>query len=289
MISAVGIGLFTLKVKILKSLPPPPKEPPIAQEIYAKFCKDSPWICTPPKEPSPPAINNAACHVAFSVNAEPVARLYGRHDIRATPNASISFDFQELFYEWKASFSVNRKTTRLIVKINHLTEADVVNVLPALSQVSDPTPEWFSGFRETARTKPDYYSRTITVGDLARGGRVTISLRRALDVPELSPVNVVRVEDARTESCSAMIPAFHEDAEAKAISTQTLALANFKYGQADGSSRALPLRRDPGDVGANEVQATIEARCKNSTCTEAIASHLEVHMGKPPSEYFKPH
>jgi hypothetical protein len=109
-----------------------------------------------------------------------------------------------------------------------------------------------------------------------------------LHSPEISPGSAVRIEDARTENCSAIISAFDENAEAKAISNRALALANFKWGQADGSSRALPLGSDPGDVASNEVQATVEARCETSTCDKVTVNQLEVHMGKPPNEYFKP-
>jgi hypothetical protein len=271
---------------------PKPNEPATPEQIADEICKHSPYLCTPPETEPPPIITHeAACHLNFSVSAEPIARLYGRHDIRATPNTQLPIDFQELFYEWKASFSINLKTSEFSVKIDHLTDVDVVTVSPAaLSQVSEPSPEWFSGFKEPSRTKPDYYSRLITVSNLPKGDKVVISLRRALGTTEISPVNMVKIEDARTENCAAVIPVFDENVEAGAFNAKLQALAGFKYGQLGGQPRALPLGHDPGDVGPNEVEATVEARCKNPTCTQTVVGHLEVHMGKPPGEYFKqPH
>jgi hypothetical protein len=173
----IGICL----VWILRVLPLP-REASSPAEVVDELCKRSPWLCASPQNPAPTSVvgGEKTCHLKFAASTEAVARLYGRHDIRATPNTRLSIDFQELFYEWKASFSTDRKTSQLSVKINHLTDADIVTVSPAaaLSQISDPNPEWFSGFKESARTRPDYYSRLIAITDLAKGDRVTILLRR---------------------------------------------------------------------------------------------------------------
>jgi len=266
-----------------------PPEAPSAATIYQTFCTNSPWLCQRP-EAAVAASNLSSegiCHLIVSQSANPVTRLYGIHDMRSAPNGNMSLDFQELFYEWKATFAVDRSTPQFTVKINHLTKDDVLSVEPPVGKLSAPLPEWFSGFPENARTKPDYYSRTITFTNLVKGDKPTISMRRALDSPEVSPVNIVRVEDARTPECSAVLSKLDDVKVAKETTAQLTALASFPYGQADGSSKPLPLRRDPGDVRENEIEATVEARCQNPTCTKAIMGHLEVHMGKPLNQYFK--
>lgn len=270
---------------IIKSLPPSPPSPPTAAQIYDEFCKRSPWLCGSriQAQNEPQFTPQEACHLQFHIAAGGVARLYGRHEIPTTTVANLSIDFQELFYEWNASLIAAEPINHLTVKINHLTEADIVTVIPASQTlISEATPEWFSGFREPARTKPDYYSRVITIDALAKGDKAAILLRRALDRAEVAPEQVVRIDDARTNKCSLPPNKFEEKMAAKKVNGQLQGLANFRWGQVGGPPRALPLRHDPGDVEKNEVQATVEARCKNPTCTQLNVGRLEVHAGKVP-------
>lgn len=268
---------------------PKPKEPTTPEQLTEALCLRSPWLCSPPQPaqaPSviyPPPSAAPVCRLKFSTATEPVARLYSRHPIPNALKANLSLDFQEMFYEWRSSLTITRTTKLVAVKLNHLTESDLITVSPASrSEISDLTPEWFSGFREPARTKADYYSRLIRVSDLASSEKVTISLRRALDVPQISPILAVRIDDARAENCSAPASNFDENQAASDFNSKAKALAEFRYGQVDGPPHPLPMGRDPGDVGKDEVQATIEARCKNPSCTQIVVSHLEVHTGQIP-------
>jgi hypothetical protein len=266
---------------------PRPQEPLTSGQVVETWCKRSPWLCAPPDQSQPqqtttvvPPTTNA-CRLKFAIATSPVARLYSRHEMPSASKANLTFDFQELFYEWKATLSVPRKFDQLTIKIDHLTEADVVSLSPASqATVQDAKPEWFSGFSEPVRTRADYYSRVIVFNNLSKGDALVVSLRRALQAPQISPVNAVRIVDARARDCSASALNFDENAAADAFNLRARALAEFKYGQVDGPPRPLPLGRDPGDVGKDEMQATIEARCRNDSCTQMVASHLEVHTGR---------
>lgn len=287
-----NLALICLMAALLgevSHLLPKPQEPLTSEQVVETWCKRSPWLCAPPEQAQPQQTttvlpsNTNACRLKIATAAQPVARLYSRHEIPSTSKANLTFDFQELFYEWKAILSAPRQLNQLAIKIDHLTETDVLSVSQASqSTVQEAKPEWFSGFSEPVRIKADYYSRVITFKDLSKGEVVVVSLRRALEVSQISPVNAVRIDDARARGCSPPALGFDENAAADAFNLQAKALAEFKYGQVDGPSRPLPLSRDPGDVGKDEMQATIEARCKNPACTQMVASHLEVHTGRVP-------
>jgi hypothetical protein len=220
------------------------------------------------------------CQIRISVTPGAIARLYARRDITSKPNAELLFDFQEIFYQWRADLFVDHLTQQLLVRISHLGEKDTIATSPSLSSVGAAQSEWFSGFQEPSRDKPDYYARVIKLENLAKGETVRIIVRRALELPDVAPVSVIRLDEVRsTESCLPQIPTFDEESESRIASAQAKTLALFRYGRQNADPAPLPLAHDPGDVASNELQATVEASCKNPECDHVVIKNLEVHMG----------
>jgi hypothetical protein len=286
-IPLVAISLFVLRDLIIRHMPaPPPTAEEIAKANVKALCQSSPWLCKEPEAPviSQGNIHASACHINISESADAVTRMYTLHNIGDNPRMNDTPQFQELFYEWKASLSVDRNIKELFVKVNHLLEGDVVATTPAIANIADPKSEWMSGFQERAKPKPDYYSRIITFHSLSKGDQASIVVRRALDYPAIGQTGLIRVDDARTPDCSARIPQMSQTEESKkttVISARLMQLANFKWGRHDGPSAPLPLGRDPGDTGDNS-EFTIEGRCQNIACDHVTVGQLEVRIGKRP-------
>jgi len=221
------------------------------------------------------------CHVVPSVQSRIVARLYAREDIRGTPEGNINFSFQELFYEWKLTLLPDRPTKRISGRIDHLKGDDRFRVVPDDATLSPLQPRWFSEFPEPARKVPDYFARSFDV-QASRDHPAIIAVRRPLSAPAISEVDIVVLGDLRSLDCKVEPATSDVKAEAIRLSQQATALAQSAVG-----GLPLPIRSDPGDVAVEEVQATVEAWCQTDTCERRTLGQLEVHMGRPPEEYFK--
>lgn len=225
------------------------------------------------------------CKIIAEVNTTVVSRLYSRKDIDVLvpPSASLDFGFQELFYEWSLTLLPTRDVAEIALQIDRLEANDRVQVIPQHATLSELHPRWFSGFPEPQRDKPDYYSRTVRFENLPRGQRAVVRIRRQLHDTTLSEAHLIHVGDLRSSGCSIQRPRYNSKADSERLSGQLKTLANWQY---DGHA-PLALRRDPGDVTPEEVQATGEARCKAQDCRELLIGQLEVHMGKSPDQLFR--
>jgi hypothetical protein len=54
-----------------------------------------------------------------------------------------------------------------------------------------------------------------------------------------------------------------------------------------GEAQPVPIRRDPGDINEHEIQATVEVRCKDDSCSNMEMRQLEARLGKSPYQYEK--
>lgn len=225
------------------------------------------------------------CFVEASIRSEVVSRLYARGIVSTEGDQSLPVEFQELFYEWSVHLTPTIELPSLVAEIDHLEEGDLIKTMPDTANLSGPNAKWFSGFPEPARTKGDYYAQTVTFHDLRKRETAFVSLRRRLEQTSIPDLYVPRLADMRVARCSTPLPMYQPGVEALRFSQQAKALANFRYGRQIGPPRPVPVRNDPGDLSPNEVQATVEARCKDDECTAVIIGNLEAHVGKPAKEH----
>lgn len=215
------------------------------------------------------------CRIETGIYTDIVARFYARtniNNLKTVKNLEIPFTSQELFYEWKLTVLPNRDDIGPIVRLDHIQENDRISTVPADAIVSEILPQWASGFPETSRRKPDYYSYVIRFEMLAKDQEAVIKIRRPLKTLLISEENLIRVGEVRAGSCR--ITPFHYSSlkDVERLMYQAKALAE------------LPIRPDPGDVTSEEVQATIEIICAMEDCTKRTIRQLEADMGKSPQQ-----
>jgi len=216
-----------------------------------------------------------------------VSRLYSEDAF--DPEAkeqSFKFTFQELFYEWRLSFTAPELLHKLSFELHHLQEGDRASLKPAtVGQVSEPIKWWYSGFDEPKRNRPDYFMRTVVLPDVPVGTAVTLVMRRALPKPVLSANDLITVENLYAADCQVK-PTFAPGAQdPERLEKRAVGLANNI--RPNGESTGLPIKSDPGDPGEHDMQGSIEMRCKDDACAMMVAQQMAVRLGKSPEELIK--
>src|SRR5207244_1845071 len=108
----------------------------------------------------------ARCIVKVSVSSNVVARVYSRATIDPTRTGQpFKATSQEVFYESDFSLTASDRAENVSIEINHLQPDDRIALSPAnVGTVSTASERWLSGFAEPRRSKPDFFSRTISIG-----------------------------------------------------------------------------------------------------------------------------
>jgi hypothetical protein len=194
---------------------------------------------------------------------------------------------QELFYEWQVLLSVNEAAKDIALEIHHLPN-DRITIDPITTGVlSEPVPQWYSGFPEPHRSKPDYLLSTAKFSHLSPDTPpATVTIRRFLAKAFLSSNSLIKIKHITALNCRVRLEETEQAQDAERLQRLAQALAERVY-QANETGAHVQIRRDPGDLAEQEIQGTMEVRCQNELCTSLIANRFEGHMGKSPLQYVK--
>jgi hypothetical protein len=217
--------------------------------------------------------------VKGSINTSVVSRLHSTAKLRDEP-FDMSFEFQELFYEWNLTLALPARVDRIILTLSHLAKSDRVSIVPEDAARSELKAKWISGFDEPTRT-PDFYACTLTLLDLPSELPVVIAIRRPLEVPVLAESGIITVAEIRSPSARIELPPYDPKQEQVRLSKHATALANWQWGRkGESTPRRLPLGRDPGDVRKGHTQVTLEGRCEDDECKKIIMKHMTGRIGR---------
>lgn len=222
------------------------------------------------------------CLVQTSTSSDVLSRVYLRGVTALDEKEQMLLpSSQELFYEWKVSLVSTGDPQGISFEILHLQEDDRVSISPAnAGTLSEPIKRWFSGYPEPRRTKPDYFARIVTLPALPAGLSTSVMVRRPLEKPLIT--RLITMQNARSLNCRVESTVSVQD-EINILQTKIQRLAENVY-RMNSNSHGVPLRPDPGDVTPQEIQGTIEVRCKDQTCTKMNMGQLEARMGKSPAQ-----
>jgi hypothetical protein len=228
-----------------------------------------------------PVSKRQLCQIGATERSKIVARLYTRQNIRELSRSRsrvFPFDFQQLFYEWDVSVDLKGSAEHeAFIELTDLGKDDVVRITPETAIISEPLPKWFSGYPEPERHIPDYYARTLRI-ELQPKQTTAISVRRTLLDPDVPKEQIIGISSMESGSCEASPPRSDIVAESRDMTQQAQSLANTIWNK---NAKPVPIRHDPGDVGPNDFQMTIEVWCNDGPCLKRTARQLEVRLGKP--------
>lgn len=217
----------------------------------------------------------SGCHARAVATNDIVTRAYTRQWFDAlAAQQTFSFDFQEMFYEWKVVVDATG-IDGLSVTATHVQVDDRFKATPAYHHMGSAVAGWMSGFEEKGRS-PDHFHRTVVFPRIG-SEPATIIVRRLIDgfPPSLAPHDLIEVVEIASGPCRVEIAEADASKEADRLNDRIRKIIEgFRP-----SGRELPLRRDPGDLDPNAMQGTIEVRCADDTCSRHQAGQMEVRLG----------
>lgn len=232
-------------------------------------------------------LTSKPCVIEAKIFSDVVSRVFFRDAFSCERGEQTLYPTsQELFYEWQVLLSVNDNARDISLELHQLQGGDVIAIHPAsIGVLSEPSEQWYSGFPEPHRSKPDYLLRTVRfpyVSPLTSAPAVKI--RRFLAKPLISSNGPIRIKNAIASNCQVKIEDSDQAKDAKRLQLLAINLAENIY-RMSGNGEPVPIRSDPGDITEHETQSTIEMRCQNDSCTEMNAGNLESRIGKPLYQY----
>lgn len=233
---------------------------------------------------------SASCTITTTVSSDIVARVYARarlsrEQVFGPGKQTFPLTSQELFYEWKVALVSNAPAKDITFELHNLREGDRVSLQPpSVGTVSKAFMHWLSGLPEPSRRKPDYFIRTVLLPNLSPESPSTFLLvRRPLDTPSIAPGPLIRVENPQSANCIITRPEAGSTGDKEYLRSLAVKLAGNVYKMA--GEAGVPLKPDPGDVGEEEVQVTIELRCEDENCESMKVGQPVARMGKTPHEH----
>lgn len=224
------------------------------------------------------------CIIAAGISADVISRVYYR-DRYKNGEQILNPNSQELFYEWTAQVSTNNPVKDIVLEIRNLRADDRVSISPANAKISEPEAKWHSGYPEPHRSTPDYYSRTATFPQLLPQRLTgTISIRRFLERPRLSSSDLITLNVLNIPNCKVATKSNKYAASAEQLEQRAMALVKH-VSQSNPAREPVPIRRDPGELNHDEVEATLEIRCESESCSKLTVGKPVGRSGKSPSEH----
>ena len=235
----------------------------------------------PPKRP---------CTVSVILTSEIVARVHLR-TMWLPPNSEGKYNpiFQDLFHDWVIKLNRNGNASQVAISIQDARKpVDNIRVNPPQnSVVSEPKPEWLSGFEEPTQA-PEFYLRTVKFATLNK--ETTITIRRAIksrvgaNMINAFDLDLDRQVRASAEECNVVVtplspmndPLSAKNPHFDYLVDQLAALLHQKTSGSEIKTRFNPDEPYP-PFAVNESEVIEEIRCTSTPCKTMRVDFVEHH------------